>query len=25
MNEHLGVGEDMLAKIPKKEMVVVPE
>lgn len=25
MNEHLGVGEDMLAKIPKKEVVVVPE
>ena len=25
MNEHLGVGEDMLAKIPKKEMVIVPE
>jgi len=25
VNEHLGVGEDMLAKIPKKEMVIVPE
>jgi len=24
-NEHIGVGEDFLAKIAKKEMVIVPE
>lgn len=25
VNEHLSLGEDMLAKIPRKEMVVIPE
>jgi oxalate decarboxylase len=25
VNEHLNLGEDMLAKIPKKEIVVIPE
>jgi oxalate decarboxylase len=25
VNQHIGVGEDMLQKIAKKEMVIVPE
>jgi oxalate decarboxylase len=25
IDEHLGIGEDLVAKIPKKEMVITPE